>query len=74
VTLADAIVPLSLASDFRVTGGTGPPATPVKGVPSGARAAYDDVCEVVVWLCRTRGLTEPRLCRNQPPMTILSQV
>ena len=88
MTLADAIVPLALASQLRGHGRHGPggqlpcgerrvvrgrhttdgmelvvvllwcrtsPATKSAGVPPG------------VQVCRMRGLTEPRLCRNRTP-------
>ncbi len=51
MTLADAIVPLALASQLRGHGGTGP----VRNSPCGKRrvllrAAYDDVMELTVVL------------------------
>ncbi|GHD93676.1 hypothetical protein GCM10010508_51500 [Streptomyces naganishii JCM 4654] len=78
MTLADAIVPLNTGLP---TAGSREArarwATPLWEAPRGARAAYGDAMELgwcsrgavplEVQLCRMRGLTEPRLCRNQTP-------
>ncbi|GAA2373777.1 hypothetical protein GCM10010378_11590 [Streptomyces viridochromogenes] len=78
MTLADAIVPLALASQLRGHGRHGPAGQ----LPCGerrvlTRAAYD-VAMQLVWcccgavplgarLCRMRGLTGVRLCRTRTP-------
>src|SRR5690606_8343628 len=47
VTLADAIVPLALASPTAGHGRRGPGGQPpVRGAPRGARAAYDDAMQL----------------------------
>ncbi|GAB2818729.1 hypothetical protein GCM10027073_57490 [Streptomyces chlorus] len=50
MTLADAIVPLALASPTRVTEGTGPVGNSRTGAPRGARATYDNAMELMLVL------------------------
>ena len=54
MTLADAIAPLALASELRVTGGTGPVGSFRGEAPRDARAAYDGLYEVL-WLAVAYG-------------------
>lgn len=55
MTLADAIVPLALASQLRVKGSTGPVGSLRTEAPCGARAAYDILYEVL-WLAVADGM------------------